>query len=390
MKSSSRIPTFCCAALALLAAASAAAQPAQSARRAGNADAPAARSSAVPRRSAAAPRPVAARGPLSSDELNTIAVFENVSRSVVFITRVQYVRYLFSRNVARVPEGSGSGFVWDEQGHIVTNFHVIDGAREFVVTLADQRRFPARVIGASPEHDLAVLEIDMPDEPAPPVAVGSSGDLRVGQSVLAIGNPFGFDHTLTTGVISALDREIDGEQGLIIKNLIQTDGAINPGNSGGPLIDSAGRLIGINTMIFSPSGAYAGIGFAVPVDTVNRVVPQLIAEGRYVRPSLGIEANDEYSRRLLYDSGVVGVVVWTVAANSPAARAGLRGVELTRSGAIVLGDVITAIDGRRVDDYADVMAALDGHAFGDRMTVTVLRGDGEIDVTVALDPEAGR
>jgi S1-C subfamily serine protease len=208
--------------------------------------------------------------------------------------------------------------------------------------------------------------------------------------VLAIGNPFGFDHTLTTGVISALDREIDGEQGLIIKNLIQTDAAINPGNSGGPLIDSAGRLIGINTMIFSPSGAYAGIGFAVPVDTVNRVVPQLIAEGRYVRPSLGIEANDEYSRRLLYDSGVVGVVVWTVAANSPAARAGLRGVELTRSGAIVLGDVITAIDGRRVDDYADVMAAHDGHAFGDRMTVTVLRGDGEIDVTVALDPEAGR
>jgi S1-C subfamily serine protease len=251
MKSSSRIPTFCCAALALLAAASAAAQPAQSARRAGNADAPAARSSAVPRRSAAAPRPVAARGPLSSDELNTIAVFENVSRSVVFITRVQYVRYLFSRNVARVPEGSGSGFVWDEQGNIVTNFHVIDGAREFVVTLADQRRFPARVIGASPEHDLAVLEIDVPDEPAPPVAVGSSGDLRVGQSVLAIGNPFGFDHTLTTGVISALDREIDGEQGLIIKNLIQTDAAINPGNSGGPLIDSAGRLIGINTMIFS-------------------------------------------------------------------------------------------------------------------------------------------
>ena len=338
-------------------------------------------------RTAAEPRPVAERGPLTTDELNTIGVFENVSRSVVFVTTVQYVRYLFSRNVTRVPDGTGSGFVWDEQGHIVTNYHVIANASEYIVTLADQRRFPARLVGQSAAHDLAVLKIDVPEDPPPPVTVGSSHDLRVGQTVLAIGNPFGFDHTLTTGVISALDREIDGEQGLIIKNLIQTDAAINPGNSGGPLIDSAGRLIGINTMIYSPSGAYAGIGFAVPVDTVNRVVPQLISQGVYVRPTLGtlgIVAYDDYSRRLLRNSGVVGVVVLSVAENSPAERAGLRGLRETRT-AILLGDIITSVDGRRVDDVADINAALDQRSFGDRMTVTVLRGDREVDVNLRLD-----
>src|SRR6185503_17716225 len=224
-------------------------------------------------------RPVAVRGPLSPDERNTIAVFEAVSPSVVYITTVQHVRDFFSRNVMRVPQGTGSGFVWDEQGRVVTNYHVISGAQEALVTLGDQRSYSAKLVGASPEHDLAVLEIDVPENLPPPVPVGSSAELRVGQTVLAIGNPFGLDHTLTTGIVSALNRTVENERGGPIENVIQTDAAINPGNSGGPLIDSAGRLVGINTMIYSPSGAYAGIGFAVPVDTINRVVPRIIAYG---------------------------------------------------------------------------------------------------------------
>ena len=262
-------------------------------------------------------RPVAPRGPLLADERATIDIFERASPSVVYITTLQHVRDFFSRNVMRVPQGTGSGFIWDELGHVVTNYHVIEGAQEAEITLADQRTFSATLVGASPEHDLAVLHIDVDFNGPPPLPVGSSADLRVGQGVLAIGNPFGLDHTLTTGVISALNRTIDDDRGGTVDNLIQTDAAINPGNSGGPLIDTAGRLIGINTMIYSPSGAYAGIGFAVPVDMINRVVPRLIAFGRYVRPTLGISANDDVSRRLLYDSDTQGVVVLEVAPGSP-------------------------------------------------------------------------
>ncbi|HEU4616811.1 MAG TPA: trypsin-like peptidase domain-containing protein [Gammaproteobacteria bacterium] len=333
---------------------------------------------------AAAPRPVAKRGPLSADEQQTIDIFERASPSVVYITTVQHVRDFFSRNIMRVPQGTGSGFIWDEQGHVVTNFHVIQGAQEALVTLADQRSYPASLVGASPEHDIAVLAIDVPKNSPPPLPIGSSGDLRVGQTVLAIGNPFGLDHTLTTGVISALNRSVDDEAGGVIHNLIQTDAAINPGNSGGPLIDSAGRLIGINTMIYSPSGAYAGIGFAVPVDTVNRVVPQLIAYGRYVRPTLGISADDELSRRLLYGSGVKGVVVLEVAPGSPADRAGLRPARVTAFGRVEIGDVITAVDGRTVEKMSDLAAILDEHRFGDRVTLTVQRGRDSRRVTVTL------
>ena len=259
------------------------------------------------------PRPIAPRGPLLAGERATIDIFEHASPSVVYITTLQHVRDFFSRNVMRVPQGTGSGFIWDKEGHVVTNYHVIEGAQEAEITLADQRTFSATLVGASPEHDLAVLHIDVDFDGPPPLPVGSSADLRVGQSVLAIGNPFGLDHTLTTGVISALNRMIDDDaSGGTIDDLIQTDAAINPGNSGGPLIDSAGRLIGINTMIYSPSGAYAGIGFAVPVDTINRVVPRLIAFGRYVRPTLGISANDDVSSQLLAGSDIKGVVVLEV------------------------------------------------------------------------------
>ena len=248
--------------------------------------------------------------------------------------------------------------------------------------LGDQRSFRARLVGASPDHDIAVLQIDVPTELPPPISIGSSEELRVGQTVLAIGNPFGLDHTLTTGIVSALNRSIENESGGEIENVIQTDAAINPGNSGGPLIDSAGRLVGINTMIYSPSGAYAGIGFAVPVDTINRVVPRLIAYGQYVRPTLGITARDEISRRLIGEDE--GVVVLGVVAGSPAARAGLRAAEQTAGGRVRLGDVIEAVDGRPVENFATLVNMLDTREFGDRVTLTVLRGEQRVEVPVTL------
>jgi S1-C subfamily serine protease len=334
-----------------------------------------------------AERSVTERGPLSADEITTIDIFERASPSVVFITTVQHVRNYWTRNVTRVPQGTGSGFIWDEDGHVVTNYHVIRAAQGALVKLADQRTYPATLVGVSPAHDLAVLRIEVPIDGPPPVPIGSSADLRVGQNVFAIGNPFGLDHTLTTGVISALNRTIDNDAGGVIDNLIQTDAAINPGNSGGPLIDSAGRLIGINTMIYSPSGAYAGIGFAVPVDTVNRVVPRLIAFGRYLRPTLGITGNDDLSRRLL-PANVPGVLVLEVAPDSPADKAGLRPTRLQRNGSIILGDVIQAIDGKPVESFDDLAELLDRYTFGAQVTVTLRRDERSIETDVTLSDGA--
>src|SRR5690606_1833579 len=224
------------------------------------------------------PRIVTPRGELGADEKATIELFRNARDSVVFISTRQRVTDFWTRNVYSVPRGSGSGLVWDEAGHIVTNYHVIRGASSAQIQLADGREFSATLVGVSPQHDLAVLKIGGADCVAPArVPIGTSHDLQVGQNGFAIGNPFGLDWTLTRGIVSALDRSLPNENGPDIDHLIQTDAAINPGNSGGPLLDSAGRLIGINTAIYSPSGASAGIGFAVPVDTVMRVVPQLIA-----------------------------------------------------------------------------------------------------------------
>ena len=328
------------------------------------------------------PRAVVERGPLSADERNTISVFESVSPSVVYITTVQYVRDFFSPNVTRVPQGTGSGFVWDDQGRVVTNYHVIRGAQEAQVRLSDQRSFRAQLVGFSADHDIAVLQIDVPTALPPPIPIGSSEELRVGQTVLAIGNPFGLDHTLTTGIVSALSRSIENEAGGVIDNVIQTDAAINPGNSGGPLIDSAGRLIGVNTMIYSPSGAYAGVGFAVPVDTINRVVSRLIAYGEYVRPTLGIQSRDDVSRRLIGEDA--GVLVLDVVAGSPAARAGLRATEQTGAGRVRLGDVIEAVDGLEIENGAELVNALDARDFGDRVTLTVRRGEQRVEIPVTL------
>ena len=328
----------------------------------------------------AQPRSIAPRGPLAADEVSTIDIFRRSSPAVVYITTLDQVINLMTMNVREVPRGTGSGFVWDDQGgaiHVVTNYHVVAGARAARVRLSDQRTFDAKLVGVSPDNDLAVLRIVVPDRKPAPLPLGSSRDLQVGQRVVAIGNPFGLDHTLTTGVVSALDRSLDGEDGRTVHHLIQTDAAINPGNSGGPLLDSAGRLIGVNTAIYSPSGASAGIGFAVPADTVNRVVPELIAYGQYQRPTLGVSVVDRVSAFITRQLGIKGLVVVDVAAGSSADMAGLKAARTTRDGSVVTGDVIQAIDGRPVEVAADMDKLLDTRQPGEKVTLTLWR-DGKI------------
>ncbi len=332
------------------------------------------------------PRTVTARGDLAADEKATIELFENARDSVVYISTTQRVRDFWTRNVFEVPRGTGSGFIWDEAGHVVTNFHVIEGASSATVRLADGRDYQAALVGASPAHDIAVLRIGVGFKRPPPVPIGTSHDLKVGQKVFAIGNPFGLDWTLTTGIVSALDRSLPNERGgPPIEHLIQTDASINPGNSGGPLLDSAGRLIGINTAIYSPSGASAGIGFAVPVDTVMRVVPQLVKTGRYIRPALGIEVDEGLNRRLAAATGMAGVFVLRVAPGSAAEKAGLAGVRATAQG-IEPGDVITAVEGKAVDAVPRLLARLDDFKVGDTVRLTVQRGGKTREVIVTLQP----
>ena len=335
---------------------------------------------------AAAPRPVTPRRELAADEKSTIALFERSRDAVVFITTTKRVMDLWSRNIFTLPRGTGSGFLWDDRGHVITNFHVIEGAAEAWVRLADGKEYRAALVGASPAHDLAVLRIGAGANRTL-LPVGTSRDLKVGQKVLAIGNPFGLDWTLTTGIVSALDRSLKGETGLPIEHLIQTDAAINPGNSGGPLLDSAGRLIGVNTAIYSPSGASAGVGFAVPVDTVNRVVPQLIARGKYASPSLGIEIDQNLNDLLTSRLEVRGVLVLRVIPGSAAAAAGLKGALLGADGTFTPGDLITAIDGKPVDDVQQLLARLDDFQVGDPVSITLLRDGRVMERKVILQAE---
>jgi len=330
------------------------------------------------------PRQVTARDALLPGEQATIDLFEASRPAVVYITTQARVVDPWTRNVFDIPRGSGSGFVWDERGHVVTNNHVVAGASAANVRLSDGRDAAATLVGVSPAHDLAVIKIDVSNPPSA-LPIGSSGDLRVGQTTFAIGNPFGLDWTLTTGIISALDRSLPSEDGRnLIEHLIQTDAAINPGNSGGPLLDSAGRLIGVNTLIFSPSGASAGVGFAVPVDTVNRVVPQLIASGKYVRPTLGIEVDERLNQLVTQRSGTEGVVVLRVTPGSPAAAAGLRGVTTQSDGRVIPGDIIVAVNGTPVESVARLMGRLDDHQIGETVRLTVRRGAQKTDVNVTL------
>lgn len=336
---------------------------------------------------AAEPRPVSARGPLLAEEQGTITLFEQAKDSVVYITTQKQVRDFWTRNVMTVPQGTGSGFIWDDAGHVITNYHVIEGASTATVKLADGRDYLASLVGASPAHDIAVLKIGVDFKRPPPVPVGTSADLKVGQKVFAIGNPFGLDWTLTTGIVSALDRSLSQDDGGSIEHLIQTDAAINPGNSGGPLLDSAGRLIGINTAIYSPSGSSAGIGFSVPVDTVNRVVPQLIRFGHYTRPDLGIALDERINERFKRFMGIEGVLVLGFKPGSPAAEAGLQATRYSRDGSIIPGDVITAVNGKPVDSVAKFLARLDDFKIGEDVVLSVSQQGERREVTVRLRAE---
>jgi len=326
-------------------------------------------------------RPVEARGDLAADEQNTIEIFRSSAPSVVYITSIAVRRNLFNLNVYEIPQGTGSGFIWDKQGRVVTNFHVISDASRLEVTLADQSSWKAVLVGAAPDRDLAVLQISAPANKLQPLKIGESTNLLVGQKVFAIGNPFGLDQTLTTGVVSALGREITAVTGRTIHDVIQTDAAINPGNSGGPLLDSAGRLIGVNTAIYSPSGGSAGIGFAVPVGEVNRVVPQIISKGKVIRPGLGITLAN---RRLTEELGLDGVMILKVQSGSSAEKAGLRGASQVREG-LVLGDIIVAVNGKKVRDYDTLRDELERFEVGQNVVLSLLRDSATVDVQVTLE-----
>lgn len=318
---------------------------------------------------------------LGEDELQTINVFKGASSSVVFITNKKIMRDRFSLDITKVPQGAGSGFLWDRQGHIVTNFHVIYQANEVEVKLQNGKTYDAKLVGASPDHDLAVLQIPAKNLGIEPVKVGRSSDLQVGQKVMAIGNPFGLDSTLTTGIISAIGRTIQSMSGRYIHNVIQTDAAINPGNSGGPLLDSFGRLIGVNTAILSASGSSSGIGFAVPVDTVNSIVSQLIKYGKVARPAMGVSlVPDQYMARVR----LKGVAILDVFEDGAAKKAGLIGTKRYEDGRVELGDVIVEADGKKIKILSDLIKQLDRHQVGDEMKLVIIRDEEKLPVTLTL------
>ncbi|MBA2339933.1 MAG: trypsin-like peptidase domain-containing protein [Pyrinomonadaceae bacterium] len=322
----------------------------------------------------------------ATDERNNIEVYRSISPGVVLITSTVTSNSFFDTGEER--KGSGSGAVIDDQGNILTNYHVIADAQKLTVNFGGDRTFPARFVGGDPDTDLAVIKVDAPRELLKPVPLGDSDRLAVGQKVLAIGNPFGFDRTLTTGVISGLQRPIPSQRlGRTIEGAIQTDASINPGNSGGPLLDSSGRMIGINSQILSPSGASAGVGFAVPVNIAKRVVPQLLRNGFVDRPKLGIDARAVKQLRDQVRLPVAdGLVILRLDPNGAAAAAGLRGLQQTSDGDIVLGDIVTGADGEKVTDIDDLARILDKHKAGDTIQVEVFRNNGRVNVPVRLLP----
>jgi S1-C subfamily serine protease len=317
------------------------------------------------------------------DERNSIDVFRLALPSTVFVTQSRIVVDYFAGTTSEVPAGSGSGFIWDTKGHVVTNFHVIRGAQALTVTLQDHRTFEAEIVGAEPRKDIAVLRIkDAPSTGIVPIRIHDKPTkLEVGQKTIAIGNPFGLDQTLTTGVVSAIGRQVDGIGGVTIRDMVQTDAAINPGNSGGPLLDSSGRLIGMNTMIFSRSGSSAGIGFAVPASTIRRVVPQIIEFGKVRQVGLGVQIDP--AQRLEQRAGIKGVIVLQVIAGGPAEKAGLVGVSKSKRG-LSLGDVIVGINDAPVNDYDALYNTLDRFNAGDQVKVWVQRGDKRVSADITL------
>ncbi len=340
------------------------------------------------------PRSITARGDLAEDEKSQIELFKSVSPSVVFVTSIAVNHNAFNMDVTEIPQGSGSGFIWNMDGYIVTNAHVMQQSSKALVYLADNSApLEANLVGISTDKDIAVLKVKAQADRMKPIMVGSSNDLQVGQKVFAIGNPFGLDQTLTTGVISGLGREIKSPTGEKIKNVIQTDAAINKGNSGGPLLDSAGRLIGINTAIYSPSGINAGIGYAIPVDTVNLIVPQLIRSGLVDRPGFGIAIYsgsyvEEFIRKGILKRN--GVLVSDVIKNGSADIAGILPTRRTANGRIILGDLITRIENVEINNYQDLLKALDRFNAGDSISVTIYRQNIKKVVNLVLQPLSER
>ncbi len=325
----------------------------------------------------------AALDKLNDEERSTIALFEEASPSVVFITTTTLRRDFWSMRAMEIPQGTGSGFFWDEYGHIVTNFHVLQNANRIKVRLDDQTEFDAEYIGGEPSKDLAVIKIrDIDPDKIKPLNQGQSAPLKVGQSAYAIGNPFGLDHTLTTGIISALGREIESVSGVPIKDVIQTDAAINPGNSGGPLLNSSGELIGVNTAIYSPSGAYAGVGFSIPVDVLEWVIPDLIKYGKVQRPSLGFEPASAWIKNRLRIKK--GVLVWNIEPRGPAALSGIKGTSRDQRGNIVLGDIILAINDTPVNSNHDLILALEQYRHASKVSAQILRDQKIRAIDIAL------
>ncbi|MEM7476682.1 MAG: trypsin-like peptidase domain-containing protein [Planctomycetota bacterium] len=330
------------------------------------------------------PRAVTPRGALGDFEETTVKIFDEVSPSVVYINTQEQYRNIFTHRVEEKETGTGSGFVWDQEGHIVTNYHVIEGADSAQVFFSDQSSYEAIILAASPSHDLAVLKINAPQNKLRPVLIGESNSLKVGQSVFAIGNPFGLDQTLTTGIVSAKSRSIQSPTGSRIDDVIQIDAAINPGNSGGPLMDSAGRLIGVNTAIYSPSGTSAGVGFAIPVDIVNRVVPQIIQRGEYAPPRLGVSIREDLNEDMKRQTGIQGVVILETMPGGPAASVGMQGSRFTRRGFIV-GDIIQKIGTEKVTSVEQFQDVMQQYRRGQEVTVTFFRDDRVYEVDVTLE-----
>ena len=318
---------------------------------------------------------------MTNSEQATIDLFEKSAPSVCYITTINQQRDYWLRNITEIPSGSGTGFIWDREGHIITNYHVIQNGTKLKVTLSDRSSWDAAVVGIEPNKDLAVLKINAKPENLRPIPVGQSSILRVGQTVYAIGNPFGLDQSLTTGVISALGREIMSVGGRPIRDVIQTDAAINPGNSGGPLLDSSGRLIGVNTMIYSPSGASAGIGFSIPVDEVNWVVSDLIKFGEVKRPKIGVEL---IPQQYAINWGIEGAMIMGLVPDGGAEKAGLKALQQTRGGEIIFGDIITEVNGVKIKNNNDLFLMLEKFNPGDKVKVKYLRDSTEKTTEVVL------
>lgn len=321
---------------------------------------------------------------ITEEEKQNISIFENVKDSVVFISIHQEMLDYWRMSTIEVPRGAGSGFVWNEDGYIVTNYHVIMNANKAVVTLKNGSKYNAALVGTAPDYDIAVLKIAPVMHLLKPVELGTSKNLIVGQTVYALGNPFGLDWTMTKGIISALDRSMYANNGATIRHMIQTDASINPGNSGGPLINSQGEVIGVNNMIVSPSGTNAGIGFSIPIDTVKRVVNAIVKKGSYIRPAIGISVSSRMNELYKEASGKNGVVVVDVLPNTSAAKSKLRSAYSDPDGLITFGDVIISLDAKRVESLEDLFGLLDEYESGDTVTLEVVREDETQKVDIEL------